>query len=63
MPVRYGAGIYLKADDTLAHDGASAGFVTAFRVSKDRLTSVAVSCNTDNQIPEALADSIAKLWM
>jgi CubicO group peptidase (beta-lactamase class C family) len=63
MPVRYGAGIYLKADDTLAHDGASAAFVTAFRVSKDRLTSVAVSCNTDNQIPEALADSIAKLWM
>jgi CubicO group peptidase (beta-lactamase class C family) len=63
IPVRYGAGIYLKADDTLDHDGASAGFVTAFRVSKDRLTSVAVSCNTDDQIPEALADSIAKLWI
>nr|WP_232078906.1 serine hydrolase domain-containing protein [Mycobacterium florentinum]BBX76716.1 lipoprotein [Mycobacterium florentinum] len=63
IPVRYGAGIYLKADGTLDHDGASPGFVTAFRVSKDRQTSVAVSCNTDDQIPEALADSIAKLWM
>lgn len=63
VPVHYGAGIYIKADGTLDHDGASPGFVTAFRVSKDRLTSVAVSCNTDDQIPEALADSIAKLWM
>jgi CubicO group peptidase (beta-lactamase class C family) len=63
IPVRYGAGIYIKADGTLDHDGASSGFVTAFRVSKDRATSVAVSCNTDDQIPEALADSIAKLWM
>jgi CubicO group peptidase (beta-lactamase class C family) len=63
IPVRYGAGIYIKADGMLDHDGASTGFVTAFRVSKDRLTSVAVSCNTDDQIPETLADSIAKLWM
>jgi CubicO group peptidase (beta-lactamase class C family) len=63
IPVRYGAGIYIKADGTLDHDGASSGFVTAFHVSKDRLTSVAVSCNTDDQIPNALADSIAKLWM
>jgi CubicO group peptidase (beta-lactamase class C family) len=63
IPVRYGAGIYIKADGTLDHDGASPGFVTAFRVGKDRTISVAVSCNTDDQIPEALADSIAKLWM
>ncbi|OBA60461.1 hypothetical protein A5647_13570 [Mycobacterium sp. 1100029.7] len=63
IPVHYGAGIYIKADGTLDHDGASTGFVTAFRVSKDRLTSIAVSCNADDQIPEALADSIAKLWM
>jgi CubicO group peptidase (beta-lactamase class C family) len=61
--VRYGAGIYLKADGMLDHDGAWAGFVAAFRVSKDRLTSVAISCNTDEQIPEALADTIGKLWM
>jgi CubicO group peptidase (beta-lactamase class C family) len=63
IPVHYGAGIYIKADGTLDHDGASTGFVTAFRVSKDRLTSIAISCNADDQIPEALADSIAKFWM
>ncbi len=63
IPVRYAAGIYIKADGTLDHDGAWAGYTTAFRISKDRLTSVAVSCNTDDQIPEGLAESIAKLWM
>jgi hypothetical protein len=47
----------------LDHDGAWGGFVTAFRVSKDRTTSLAISCNTDKQDPEALADDLAKLWM
>lgn len=60
---RYGAGIYLMANGTLDHDGAWAGFVTAFRVSRDRRTSVAISCNTDKQDPEALADSLWQLWM
>jgi CubicO group peptidase (beta-lactamase class C family) len=60
---RYGAGIYLMGNGTLDHDGAWAGFVTAFRVSKDRNTSLAISCNTDKQDPETLADSLAKLWM
>lgn len=63
VPVHYGAGIYIKADGSLDHDGAWLGFVAAFRVSKDRLTSVAVSCNTDDQVAEALAESIAKVWM
>jgi CubicO group peptidase (beta-lactamase class C family) len=60
---RYGAGIYLLANGTLDHDGAWGGFVTAFRVAKDRATSLAISCNTDKRDPEALADSLAKLWM
>lgn len=59
---RYGAGIYVLADGTLDHDGSWGGFVTAFRVSKDRSTSLAISCNTDNQDPEALADALMKLW-
>ncbi len=59
----YGAGIYLLANGALDHDGAWGGFVTAFRVSKDRTTSLAISCNTDKQDPEALADSLGKLWM
>jgi CubicO group peptidase (beta-lactamase class C family) len=60
---RYGAGIYSLANGMLDHDGAWGGFVTAFRVSKDRTTSLAISCNTDKQDPEALADSLGKLWM
>ncbi len=44
-------------------EDAAAGFVTAFRVSKDRTTSLAISCNTDKQDPEALADSLGKLGM
>jgi CubicO group peptidase (beta-lactamase class C family) len=60
---KYGAGIYVLANGMLDHDGAWGGFVTAFRVSKDRTTSLAISCNTDQQEPEALADSLGKVWM
>lgn len=60
---RYGAGIYSLANGMLDHDGAWAGFVTAFRVSADRRTSVAISCNADKQDPEALADSLGRIWM
>ena len=59
----YGAGIYVTADGALMHDGFWGGFVTAFRVSKDRGTSLAISCNTDKQDPQALAESLEKLWM
>jgi CubicO group peptidase (beta-lactamase class C family) len=62
-PDRYGAGIYVAGNGTLEHDGSWEGFVTAFRISKDRLTSLAISCNTDKQDPNALADALAALWM
>jgi CubicO group peptidase (beta-lactamase class C family) len=60
---RYGAGIALRADGTLEHDGAWAGFLTDFRISKDRRTSVAVSCNADSRNPAAIAESLGHLWM
>ncbi|MBI2701128.1 hypothetical protein A9W98_06355 [Mycobacterium gordonae] len=60
---RYGAGIFSLANGMLDHDGAWAGFVSAFRVSSDRRTSVAVSCNVDKQDPEALADALGRIWM
>jgi hypothetical protein len=47
----------------LDHDGSWAGFVTAFRVSSDRRTSVAISCNVDKQDPEAMADALGRIWM
>jgi CubicO group peptidase (beta-lactamase class C family) len=60
---RYGAGIILLADGQLDHDGQWEGFVTAFRVSKDRRTSLAITCNTDGQDPESIADALANVWM
>jgi hypothetical protein len=53
----------MPADGMLDHDGAWAGFVTAFRVSKDRRTSVAISCNASDRDPEAMADGLGQLWM
>ncbi|WP_306439431.1 serine hydrolase domain-containing protein [Mycobacterium simiae] len=60
---RYGAGIFALANGMLDHDGFWAGFVTAFRVSSDRRTSVAVSCNVDKQDPEAMAEALGRIWM
>jgi CubicO group peptidase (beta-lactamase class C family) len=59
---RYGAGIFLRGDGTLDHGGAWAGFVTAFWISKDRRTSIAVSCNTPSQDVTAIAESLRHLW-
>ncbi|OBI06142.1 serine hydrolase domain-containing protein [Mycobacterium scrofulaceum] len=60
---RYGAGIYILPNGVLDHDGFWAGFVTAFRVSTDRATSLAISCNTDKQDPGTLAEALGQLWM
>ena len=60
---RYGAGIYLLPDGGLTHDGSWSGSVTSFHISPDRRTAVAVSCNTGNQDPEAIAEEIGKLWL
>ncbi|BBX96603.1 hypothetical protein AWC15_21725 [Mycobacterium lacus] len=58
---RYGAGIFSLANGQLDHNGAWAGFVTAFRVSSDRRTSVATS--VDTQDPEGMADALGRIWM
>lgn len=59
---RYGAGIYEYADGTLGHEGTWPGFVTAFGISRDRRTSVAVSCNNDTYDPTAIAEALARIW-
>lgn len=59
---RYGAGIFLLPDGSLNHDGSWSGSVTAFDVSEDRSKSVAISCNTGNQDPQAIADELGSLW-
>ena len=59
---RYGAGIFVLPDGSLDHDGSWAGYVTAFHVSADRRTAVAVSCNTDAQDPGAIAEELEGIW-
>jgi CubicO group peptidase (beta-lactamase class C family) len=59
---RYGAGIFVGADGTLEHDGAWAGFLPAFMISADRSHAVAVSCNSDDQDPTAIAGELAEIW-
>jgi CubicO group peptidase (beta-lactamase class C family) len=60
---RYGAGIYIFVDGGLSHDGSWSGSVTAFHISADRRTSIAISCNTGDQDPEAMAEELAKFWL
>ncbi|BBX04742.1 hypothetical protein BST36_08285 [Mycolicibacterium moriokaense] len=60
---RYGAGLFVLPNGELYHDGSWSGSVTAFHVSPDRRTSIAVSCNTGNQDPEAIAEELSNLWL
>jgi Beta-lactamase len=59
---RYGAGILVNQDGTLWHDGTWEGFITAFRVSPDRHTAVAVSCNINEGNAEPIATTLMSLW-
>jgi CubicO group peptidase (beta-lactamase class C family) len=59
---RYGAGIVVNKDRTLWHDGTWEGFITAFRVSPDRHTAVAVSCNISEGNAEPIATTLMSLW-
>lgn len=60
---RYGAGLFVLPNGELYHDGEWSGSVTAFHVSPDRRTAIAVSCNTGNQDPEAIAEELGNLWL
>lgn len=55
----YAAGIEVLNDGSLEHTGGWAGFNTDFRVSKDRQTSVAMICNSDNA---AFGEVMQQLW-
>ncbi|MGB0437118.1 MAG: serine hydrolase domain-containing protein [Mycobacterium sp.] len=60
---RYGAGISLLPDGSIGHEGAWGGFVSDFRVSSDRRTSLAISCNIDDQDTGVLVSALAQLWI
>ncbi len=59
---RYGAGIFVFPDGTLDHSGSWAGFVSDFRISADRRTALAISCNTEDHDPATMLDRLAQLW-
>jgi CubicO group peptidase (beta-lactamase class C family) len=59
---RYGAGIFVHADGTLDHGGSWIGFLTEFWISKDRHTSVAMSCNTSGLNSADIAESLEHVW-
>jgi CubicO group peptidase (beta-lactamase class C family) len=58
----YGAGIAVKPDGALFHDGGLPGLRTYFGITTDRHTAVAVACNFDDANPAALADELRKIW-
>lgn len=58
----YGAGIGLLANGDLEHSGGWAGFVTDFRISKDRQTSLAMSCNSEDAPTDAVMTQLWQIW-
>jgi CubicO group peptidase (beta-lactamase class C family) len=45
---RYGAGVYLLPNGFIGHNGGWAGHLTVLTISPDRRTTLAVSCNRDD---------------
>jgi CubicO group peptidase (beta-lactamase class C family) len=58
---RYGAGISQDEDGWLSHPGHWEGFVTSFRVSPDRATTLAVACNKEFDTTD-LTRSLLDIW-
>lgn len=60
---RYGAGIEIAPDGALSHLGGWSGYVTAFGVSADRNTTVALSCNTPDLPLDTLTSGLLRIWV
>ena len=58
----YGAGIAIKPDGALFHDGGLPGVGTYFEIMADRHTAVAVACNFEDVNPAFLAEELRKIW-
>jgi CubicO group peptidase (beta-lactamase class C family) len=60
--IRYGAGMFIMADNTLANNGHFEGFRSMFSVSPDRKSAVAVLCNHAESKPDILTEGLAFIW-
>ncbi|WP_327303100.1 hypothetical protein [Streptomyces sp. NBC_01298] len=59
---KYGAGILLLPDESLAHRGDWEGFHSTFKVSPDRDTAVSVVCNVDSPDHFRAANHLLDIW-
>lgn len=59
----YAAGMYIKPDDTLGHNGRFGGYISTFTVSPDRETTVVVMCNGHSAKRLELADALWTIWV
>jgi hypothetical protein len=62
---RYGAGIYLLPDGTLGHHGGWGGHLTLLTISPDRRTTLAASCNRDDDQEQwqNLLGGLVDIWI
>jgi CubicO group peptidase (beta-lactamase class C family) len=56
----YAAGLLVRDDGSLTHDGYVSGFVADFEVSADREVAVAVVCNHD--LTHTMARALLRIW-
>jgi CubicO group peptidase (beta-lactamase class C family) len=59
---RYAAGIEIRADDSLRHDGRLGGHVTTFQISPDRETALVVMCNGHLAPRWPVTDALKAIW-
>ncbi|WP_137846123.1 serine hydrolase domain-containing protein [Microbacterium sp. 2FI] len=59
----YGPGLFVWPDGTLVHSGDGAGHHTAFGVSADRHTTVAIACNQNGIDMDGLFTDLAETWV
>jgi CubicO group peptidase (beta-lactamase class C family) len=59
---RYAAGIEIRADDSLRHDGRLGGHVTTFQISPDRETAIVVMCNGHLAPRWPVTDALKAIW-
>jgi CubicO group peptidase (beta-lactamase class C family) len=58
----YGAGIELRENGILRHDGRIGGHITTFQVSPDRETTLVVMCNGHTAPRFPVADALKEIW-
>jgi CubicO group peptidase (beta-lactamase class C family) len=59
---RYAAGIEIRADDSLRHDGRLGGHITTFQISPDRETALVVMCNGHTAPRFPVAEALREIW-